>query len=147
MAETNVEICRRAYAAFASGDMTTLESLMAPDVTWIVAGNNALTGVYTGRQATFSYFGKLLEITEGTLVLTVSDIYEVAPNTLLAMCHVTAQSRGRAVDEDLIQLLEVRDGQAISCRTFNENGYLWDEMVGPSTITLPMEQVRQAPVS
>jgi ketosteroid isomerase-like protein len=144
MTETNAEACRRAYAAFASGDMATLSELIAPDTTWIVGGRNALSGVYHGRDATFGYFEKLFDATGGTFRLQLLTLTEIVPDTVLACLHVNATAHGITFDEELVQQLHLRNGQAIACRTFVESGHLWDEVVGPATITLPAQQVKTA---
>lgn len=45
----NVALLRSGYAAFATGDMATLDALFADDVVWHVAGRNRLAGAYKGR--------------------------------------------------------------------------------------------------
>ncbi len=142
MAETNTALTARAYAAFSAGDLTTLSELISPDCVWIVGGDNRLTGMYHGRDATFDYFGKLLEATNGTLSITVLTINEIHPDTMIVTSHVQASNGDRRFDEELIQQLHLRNGQAIACRTFVENGHLWDALIGPASITLPGQAER-----
>ncbi|HEX6548882.1 MAG TPA: nuclear transport factor 2 family protein [Candidatus Dormibacteraeota bacterium] len=70
----NVERARRAYDAFATGDMATVGEQIAEDTVWHIGGNNPLTGEYKGRDAVFGFFGKLMEMTGGTFRLEVHDI-------------------------------------------------------------------------
>jgi len=142
MTETNTQRTARAYAAFSAGDLTTLAELMSPDCVWIVGGDNRLTGMYHGRDATFDYFGKLLDATGGTFTISVLTINEVVPDTMLVTAHVTAKANGREFDEEIVQQLHLRNGQCIACRTFVENGHLWDALVGPGQIVLPRQQQR-----
>ena len=143
MAETNTQRTARAYAAFSAGDLTTLTELISPDCVWIVGGDNRLTGMYHGRDATFDYFGKLVEATNGTFTITVLTINEIHPDTMIITSHVQATNGDRTFDEELIQQLHLRNGQAIACRTFVENGHLWDALVGPAQITLPSQGQRE----
>ncbi|MGH9035228.1 MAG: nuclear transport factor 2 family protein [Acidimicrobiia bacterium] len=62
----NVEAVRRGYEAFNKGDMETLSELIAEDVVWHVPGRSSFAGDYQGREATYAYFGRLDERTEGT---------------------------------------------------------------------------------
>ncbi|HEY3241027.1 MAG TPA: nuclear transport factor 2 family protein, partial [Acidimicrobiia bacterium] len=62
----NVETVRRGYEAFNKGDMETLSELMAEDVVWHVPGRSSIAGDYQGREATFAYFGRLDELTDGS---------------------------------------------------------------------------------
>lgn len=142
MAQThdNISLARQGYAAFARGDMTALAELLDPDVEWFVGGNNALSGTYQGRDATFAYFGRLLSMTGGTAVVDVLELTEPVPGTVLAMAHLHAEANGKVFDEDCVQQIEVRDGLAVRCRTFLQNGHLWDDLIGPAVIQLDEEQ-------
>ena len=137
MLETNSDLCRRAYFAFSGGDMETLVELIAEDATWHVGGRNALTGTYQGRDATLEHFARLHEATEGTMWLQLLSIAEIAPGTVIACLHLSANARGESFNEEIIQQLQVRGGQVVSCRTFLENGQQWDDVVGRASITLP----------
>lgn len=132
----NVARARQGYAAFAAGDMTTLAELLAPDVEWVVGGENALTGTYRGRDATFDFFGRLLGATEGTFVVALQTIAEPEPGMVLALVRVTAEVRGTTYDEDAVQRLDLADGQVVRCRTFSENSRAFDALVGPKVIAL-----------
>ncbi|MGB8649436.1 MAG: nuclear transport factor 2 family protein [Mycobacteriales bacterium] len=135
--ESNTDRMRRAYAAFSAGDLSTLSELMSPECTWIAAGDNALAGTYLGRDATFGYFGKLMDATEGTFLIELQDVTEIQHDLVLACCHVKAGARGKAYEADIIQRFVIEDGQAIECRTYVEDSTLWDAFIGPAVITLP----------
>jgi hypothetical protein len=47
----NAELFRRSYAAFQAGDLDTVRSLLADDVTWHNPGGNHLSGDYRGVDA------------------------------------------------------------------------------------------------
>ena len=144
MSEPNTDRIRRGYAAFSSGDLDTLTELIAADCQWVVAGDNALTATYDGRDATFGYFAALLGETEGTFAVTLREAVDVAPDTVLVVADVTARARGTSYDEQVVQKHLLRDGQIVECRTFVENGHLWDQLIGPKQITLPSQQVRES---
>ena len=50
-AEENIERCKKAYAAFAAGDVETAAADLADDVEWVVPGNSTLSGTYRGKGA------------------------------------------------------------------------------------------------
>ena len=62
----NVVRIRDGYAAFAKGDFAALNNLFAEDLLWHDAGRNQTSGEYRGREAVYGFFGKLMEITEGS---------------------------------------------------------------------------------
>jgi SnoaL-like domain len=62
----NATLARRGYAAFASGDLDTLRTLMAEDAAWHQPGRTPIAGDYVGRERVIDYFGKLFERSDGT---------------------------------------------------------------------------------
>ena len=141
--ETNTQIVARGYAAFSAGDLPTLSEVIAQDCTWVVGGQNALSGTYHGRDAVFDYFGRLLEVTHGAFQITVLTITEPVPDTVLITCHVMAAANGRTFDEEVVQQMHLRQGVVTGCRTFVENGHLWDALIGPAQIVLPTQAQRE----
>ena len=88
----NVELTRRGYDAFATGDLAALSELLADDVTWHVRGVGPLSGDYHGRDEVFAFFGRLAEETAGTFRLDVHDVLANDEHTV-ALCTLSA-SRG-----------------------------------------------------
>ncbi len=74
MANTNEDLLRQGYAAFASGDLATVQALIADDIVWHSGGANQLTGDYTGHQEVLGFIGRLMEVTGGTFRLEIHDI-------------------------------------------------------------------------
>lgn len=70
----NVELARRAYAAFAAGDMNTVRDLIADEAVWHVLGHSPIAGDYKGKDEIFGFFGQLMARTDGTFRLEVHDI-------------------------------------------------------------------------
>jgi ketosteroid isomerase-like protein len=48
-AQENVELVRRGYVAFSTGDMATLNGLFAGDAVWHMAGSGVMSGPKQGR--------------------------------------------------------------------------------------------------
>ena len=70
----NVERARRAYSAFAAGDMTTVRELIADDTVWHILGHSPMAGDYKGKDAVFGFFGQLMARTDGTFRIEVHDV-------------------------------------------------------------------------
>ena len=79
---TNIDNTRKGYKAFAEGDLATLTELIAPDCVWHVGGRSQLTGDYTGHDEIFSYFGKLMELTDGTFRADLAEVHSGRYSTL-----------------------------------------------------------------
>ena len=67
MGNANEDLVKKGYDAFGKGDMDTLRSIMAADVVHSVAGNNAISGDHKGIDNVLAYYGKMFEMTGGSL--------------------------------------------------------------------------------
>src|SRR5258708_40282726 len=99
----NVELTRRGYAAFATGDLATMTELIADDVTWHVTGAGPLSGTYHGRGEVFGFFARLAEETAGTFRL---DIHDVLANDehAVALCTLAATRGGNSLPVPVAKL-------------------------------------------
>jgi ketosteroid isomerase-like protein len=77
--------------------MATLGELLADDVIWHVGGNGPLTGDYKGKDAVFGYFGKLMQVTGGTIKVEVHDILANDDHTII-LVRQTAEKGGKKWD-------------------------------------------------
>jgi uncharacterized protein len=60
----NVTLTRKGFAAFAAGDMATLDRLFADDIVWHSSGRSFLAGDFAGKQAVFGSFARLAAATD-----------------------------------------------------------------------------------
>jgi ketosteroid isomerase-like protein len=66
-ADKNIDLLKRGYKAFTTGDMDTLRSeIFQPDVLWHQPGDNPTAGDYRGVEQVIALFGNLLQRTDGT---------------------------------------------------------------------------------
>jgi uncharacterized protein len=70
----NAALLRSLYEAFGRGDMATIDSGFADDVTFHLPGSGPLSGDHEGKQKVFEMFGKLVEGSGGTFKLEVHDV-------------------------------------------------------------------------
>jgi len=106
----NVQHMRDGYDAFAKGDLAGLQELMTEDVVWHVAGRTPLSGTYEGRDAVFEFFGRVMELTEGSfrvepLTALADDTYGAAP------VRITAHRGDRHLDVMNLQVSRLEDGR------------------------------------
>ena len=106
----NVARMREGYEAFGKGDLDTLRQLWTDDVRWHESGHTDLAGTYEGPDAVFAFFGRLFDLTEGSL--------QVEPRALLADDHygatpvtVTAHRGDRHLDVLNVHLVRFQDGK------------------------------------
>ena len=74
MAHNNAELVRNLYDAFRSGDMPTIERLLADSVTWHAPGRGQNAGIRRGKAELYAAMGKLAELTGGTLGAEIHDV-------------------------------------------------------------------------
>ena len=108
----NVEVFRRTYDAFTSGDMTKLAEFFAEDVVWHTPGDSLVAGDFTGREATFDAFAKEFELSGGTYRPQIHDVLAGDDHTV-ALMHVTAEREGRTLDIDYVLVFHVTDGKIV----------------------------------
>ena len=108
----NVELLRKGYAAYGSGDMDTITELFADDILWHIAGRSPLSGDYKGRDAVFGFFGKLMELSNGTSSLEVHDILANDEHGV-ALVTGTATRGGKSFSGQDVHTFHLRDGKVV----------------------------------
>lgn len=127
MAHPNEDLLRSGYAAFGSGDLETVFGLFADDIVWHNGGSNELTGDYRGHDAVMGMFGKLLEVTGGTLQLELHDVLaNDTHGTVLVTAH--AERDGQPIDVREVNVWHLADGKATEFWVFAEDTAELDKM-------------------
>lgn len=126
----NVKAIKAYQSAMAQGDVESALHIFQPDVKYIVPGNNHLSGNYEGPQAVMGYFGRLMELTQGTYRITqqswlVNDLEQVLLET-----HNYAELAGRSYEWDEAILFTFRDGKKARIDLFQANQAGVDEFFG-----------------
>jgi uncharacterized protein len=122
----NVATIRRAYEAFAKGDVATLAELIADDAVWHVTGHHTFSGDYKGKDQVLAFFGTLAEDTGGTLSLEVHDIL-ADDGHAVTLLREKAQRKGRTLDANEVHVFHVNErGQATEFWEFPEDQKSYD---------------------
>ena len=90
MASQNVEIAKKAYDAFAAGDLETVLSTFDDNVEFVIPGNSTISGTYRGKDEVTNFFAKLAEksftttpsrfVAEEDVVVALGQITALAEN-------------------------------------------------------------------
>ena len=125
-ATENVALHRKGHEAFSRNDMDTLTELIAEDTLWHSAGTSPLSGDYTSRDAVFAFFGKLAELSEGTLQIHDDDFLGSETRSV-SLLRMTATRGDKKLDADCCEVVRWENGQvaedwffAFDQRTFDE---------------------------
>ena len=130
MAEhANVARIKDGYDAFAKGDFAVLNDLFAEDLLWHEPGRNQLAGDYRGREAVYGFFGKLMEITEGSFRLEVQAVF-ADDQQGVALVVSSASRDGRSVKINDAHIFHLRDGKVVEFWNASFDPYAYDELIG-----------------
>ncbi len=113
MTHRNEELLREYFKAAESGDIAKLNELFADDVVGHAAGNHELSRDYHGKEAVFSFFGRLAELSGGTARLVLRDA--IADDSF-AVALVDAYGRvgDNVIDgEPTVMVLRIADGRFV----------------------------------
>jgi ketosteroid isomerase-like protein len=112
MENPHAELARRVHVAIASADLAALRELFTPDVVWHVGGHGQLAADHEGIDAVTGMFGRLYDMTEGTLSY---DVHDVLANDVHAVVLLTVRATiaGRDLADRAVHVCHVR-GERIS---------------------------------
>jgi hypothetical protein len=120
MSPEDLDTVRRAYDAFASGDLATLRTFLAPDIEWRTTPNVPFLGNYVGLDEFLRGMDEWTSAFED-VTTEVEEMIDAGDNVVV---HHRMRGRGRdsGVDVDLaiFQVVAVRDGQLIRMHDFAE---------------------------
>jgi len=122
----NVELLRKGYDAYGSGDVAVLNELFADDIEWHIAGRSAIAGDYKGRDQVFAFFGKLMELSGGTSKIEVHDILANDEHGV-ALVTGTATRDGKSFSGLDVHTFHLRNGQVVEFWDSPVDQYAADE--------------------
>ena len=106
----NLDLMRRGYAAYTSGDLETISQLLSDDVVWHVSGRSPLSGDYSGKEQVFGFFGKLQELSDGTSRVEVHDLLADDDHGV-AIVTQSGTRDGRSYEGRVTHVRHLRDGK------------------------------------
>ena len=109
----NGELIREGFEAFAKGDMDTISRVFDDDIQWHSAGTSPLSGDYGGKEAVIGYFGKVMELTEGTFHQEIHAI--LADDDHVVVLTDYGQDKPKPFTGNQVFVWHVRDGKAVEC--------------------------------
>jgi len=127
MAHPNEDLVRRGYAAFATGDMATLDELFADDIAWHASGRGVVSGDFHGKEAVFAYFGRLGEETGGSFRIEIHDVVANDEHAV-ALTTASAERKGKSLENAKgVQIFHIRDGKVTESWFHSGDQYSDDE--------------------
>jgi ketosteroid isomerase-like protein len=121
----NLQVMRRTLDAFGSGDVATLAQVFSKDVVWRVPGKSVLAKDYKGQEEVFGFFGRLMELTNGTFRVQSLDILANDTGGVF-VDRLTAERNGRTLDVRLLLHVAITRGQVVEGIDHFHQEHLWD---------------------
>lgn len=109
----NERLVRHAYEAMGKGDGSALAKLLTPTTEWVIRGDGALAGTYTGPDEIFEFWKLVAKKTGGGLRLKVRDVL-ANDDRAVALVDVSGRRGDVTLDERQIVIFELADGKAMS---------------------------------
>jgi ketosteroid isomerase-like protein len=125
----NVTRIKDGYAAFAKGDFAVLNDLFAEDLVWHIGGRSQLTKDYRGRDQVYGFFGKLMELTEGSFHIDLHAVFADDEHGV-ALVVGTASRGGKSVTINEAHIYHLRDGRVTEFWDGSTDQYAFDELIG-----------------
>jgi ketosteroid isomerase-like protein len=125
----NVTRIKDGYAAFAKGDFAVLNDLFAEDLVWHIGGRSQLTKDYRGRDQVYGFFGKLMELTEGSFHIDLHAVFADDEHGV-ALVAATASRGGKSVTINEAHIYHLRDGRVTEFWDGSTDQYAFDELIG-----------------
>ena len=125
----NLAPIRDMFAAFATGDLAALNDVFAEDLVWHEGGRNQISGDYRGREAVFGFFGKIMELTQGSFRADLHDVLADDEHGV-ALVALSASRGGRSVNVNAVDVMHLRDGKVVEVWTVPVDQYAFDEVIG-----------------
>ena len=111
-AARNAELLRSGYTAFATGDMVALNNLFDPNIVWHAQRLGMLGGDHRGWPAVLTFFGRSMELTQGTFGI---EVLEVLANdeSAAAVVRSTGRRGAAALDDRQIHLFRLENERVV----------------------------------
>lgn len=124
-AQENRDLVHGGYEAFATGDLDAVAKLFAPDISWHISGRSEIAGTYTGIEEVFGFFGRVFEMTGGTLKVELHDIL-ASEDHVVALVRESATRDGKELASDEAHVWHLSDGFATEYWALPADAYATD---------------------
>jgi ketosteroid isomerase-like protein len=116
--QSNAEILRKGYEAFATGDLPAVLAIFSEDITFRIPGRSPISGEYNGQDEVTGFFQLLAERSNGTFSIPVHDILDNGADTVVVLATHNAQRDDRELAMPAVHLWRFTDGKATSHESF-----------------------------
>ncbi|HEX4721461.1 MAG TPA: nuclear transport factor 2 family protein [Pseudonocardiaceae bacterium] len=122
----HIQLMRKVYAAFGSGDVQTAGSYWTEDAVHHYPGNNPLSGEHKGLDESIAFANKIWELTEGKLRMDVLEI-GASDGHAFALLQTRYERKGHVLEMPFVNVARIEDGKIAEFWTYPNDVYATDE--------------------
>ena len=123
--ESNAELVRRIFNAFARKQGFSLRDCFAEDAVWHVPGTSVMSGTYRGRAEIFRFLARLPKLTGGTYGSRLIDVL-ASEDRAAGLYRASGERDGRTLDLDQLLLFTIEDGLVTEVFAFPSDPVIFD---------------------
>ncbi|MBV8932132.1 MAG: nuclear transport factor 2 family protein [Kutzneria sp.] len=122
----NVELMRKVYDAFGSGDIDTAGSYWTEDAIHHYPGRNPLSGEHKGLAASIAFANKIFELTEGKLFMEAWEI-GASDNHAFALLRTRYERKGKVLEMPFVNVARIENSKIAEFWTYPNDVHATDE--------------------
>ena len=122
----NADIVRRAYRAFNTADVDTLNRLFDEKASWHTPGKGSIAGDHSGREAVFAQFGRYGGETNGSFKAELQHMLADDEGHVVGIHHNSGDRNGKRLEVDCCIVFEVEEGRITSGREHFYDLHAWE---------------------
>ena len=117
MGESNAAIIRKAYEAFAQGNIPAVFAAFDASIIWQVPGHSPLSGDYTGHDQIGGFFQRTMELSGGAFSMDAHHVL-AEDDLVVVLVTVNAQRNGVSASFPEVHVWRMKNGKAIEFREY-----------------------------
>ncbi len=117
-AESNKELVRKTWTAFAKGDMKTAFAGMDDNVSWLVPGNTPASGVHRGKDAIMKFVSGIGQVFPEGLQSEIKRAYADGDTVILELTNKGKVSNGKFYENEYCFVFELENGKIRRIREY-----------------------------
>ena len=114
---STIDIVRRSYDAFSSGDMDEFGRVWHPQITHAIPGATPFSGTHRGIDAVLANMGAMAESADGAMSADLHNIVADSDGRAAAVITSSVTRGGQTVEEVHVLLFTVADDKITEIRT------------------------------
>src|SRR5262245_8005094 len=118
MGESNAVIVRKAYEAFAQGNIPAVFAAFDAGITWHVPGHSPLSGDYTGHDQIGGFFQRIIELSDGAFSIAVNNVLSDG-DLVVVLAVINARRNEVSASFPAVHVWRMKNGKAIEFREYS----------------------------